>query len=357
MTRRAPLAFAVLFLPTLPGGPAAEGLRFAPAEGTTVTKTFQTSGSFESADVVIEVGGQDEVPEISLDAEWTRTITIEDTYESAADGRPTKLTRKFETVAHRVEGTVDIETEGETVNEQDGSGGESALEGETVVFVWDAESGEYRKAFDDDEADPDLLDGLTEDMDLRALLPSEDTSQGDRWDVDGDALVSVFLPGGELSIEVDVTVSDRRPIAAGIEPWMYTDLGLFLGAGDSLEVDATCTFAGEREEDGSTLIVVEIEFEISGEADLVDEMADRLDEIGDQIPAASVIQADFEFTLDGGGTLIWNSSAGHVHGLELKAETVMELDRILEIDDGGESMEVTTMVVLEGELTHELQTR
>ena len=64
--------------------------------------------------------------------------------------------------------------------------------------TWDDEEQTYYSEFDGDDADESLLEGLLEDIDLRAFLPTEEVDVDDEWEVDTSTLGPVLLPGGAL---------------------------------------------------------------------------------------------------------------------------------------------------------------
>ena len=46
----------------------------------------------------------------------------------------------------------------------------------------------------------------------------------------------------------------------------------------------------------------------------------------------------------------WNLDAGHVHGLDLKGDLRIEMERGVEVDAGGQEIAVDLVLELEGEL-------
>ena len=59
----------------------------------------------------------------------------------------------------------------------------------------------FQKLFGYSKEKAELLKGLNEDMDLRALLPKDEVKVGDEWDIEVSGLASVIAPGGERKIK------------------------------------------------------------------------------------------------------------------------------------------------------------
>ena len=356
------LALAVLLLPSgaeapRPAPASGDTLRFAPADGAELTKVFTTTGKLEATEAEIVVPGESGEVGVELAAEWERGLKLRDTYVACSDGRPTELRRAFEELSHEVQSALLVEVGGVVeVEDPAAATGESELEGTTVTFAWNPESGSYRKAFADGEGDAELLEGLAENTDLRGFLPRDEVSDGDRWDVEAEAVVALLRPGGDLSLAIESDGTAWEAPAAGIEAWFYTDLGDFVSS--DAEVDATCTYEGRSQVDGRDHGVVAIEVELSCESDVRDGMQDAIDRIADMLPGAvEVTTADLTVTMEGEGELVWDLEAGHARSLTLELELTVEIERAIEVDAGGEFMEVTTDMTIEGELIHELALR
>ena len=290
---------------------------------------------------------------------WEREVVLRDRYEAVAEGRPTRLTRTFENLAHQVEVDLSIDVGGETEVDVHGSAdGASELEGRAVVFSWDAESGAYRKAYDEatEPGDPELLTGVTEDVDLRALLPGRTVQEGQSWEVEGGStLRGLLVPGGDLALEIATPVSEWQPIAAGIDPAFYSDLGALLSSEG--EWKAACTLAALREADGRNYAVVDVELEVDGRQDLRAAMQACIDRIAGALPDGmelEVTRADLDFELEGAGQLVWDLGAGRVSTFEVEWDVKLELERSLAAGGEGEDTVVETRLALEGKVEQEL---
>ena len=141
---------------------------------------------------------------------------------------------------------------GEEEAQSPNGSGTSELEGSTVVFTWNDDDGEYELSFPEgEEGDAELLEGLTEDMDFRALLPDGELSEGESYDIDLAGLVDVMAPGGDLKIEMEVDGADGA--AMGPDPAMMSDFRQFFE--DVVEGSATGKFVEMRDVDGVNVAV------------------------------------------------------------------------------------------------------
>jgi hypothetical protein len=185
------LVTALLLLPL-------DGPRFAPAEGSSVRKRYteRTSLSLDSAEM--RMGDQAiRPPAMEFEVQVARELAVVDTYAALGKGRPARLSRVFE----RIEGSLEVSSQ------EEGRGREvaqatykSPLAGLEVVFTWDEEHGTYGVAFGKgvEDGDEELLEGLLEDADLRALLPEGDAKEGDEWALDPAAFGALLSPCGDL---------------------------------------------------------------------------------------------------------------------------------------------------------------
>jgi hypothetical protein len=197
--------------------PALE-LVFKVDEKTKLTKTFIDDASFSTTDFRIEIDGTEiegeNLPKISIDVTNKTTVTVTDEYVKMAEGRPALLKRSFDKLSGESK---------EKVNMPEGAGGgdqeqdtkrESKLEGQTVLFTWDAKAEEYNATYDESskDGDADLLLDLREDMDLRGFLPEKAVSEGDSWELTGRVIFeNVGIPGGDMHIDSEDDDPEERP--------------------------------------------------------------------------------------------------------------------------------------------------
>ncbi len=320
---------------------------FGPAEGLSLTKSFESSQEVSLEEMSILMNGEEQdASEIGMEQTVARksTVVISDEYLRIAGERPARLKRTFDDLAetlsvatsHAMMGDMDFDLEGE-----------SPLEGLSVVFTWSDEEGDFVADFaegsEDDEA---LLERLTEDTDMRGFLPEDEVAEGDTWEVSPEAMRSILAFGGDLKIELDT--SEIEEMAGGMGPGGGGSGALpppdqFLG---EIEGAVTATYAG-NDEDGYARILLTVE------VDSAKEITDFFSEALEQLPEEMDVQfdsADMEFELEGEATLLWDARAGHLHSFELNAETTLTMDMAMSMNMGGMGdMEFEMSMVLGGD--------
>lgn len=339
-----PLALAIA-ITSLSAG--AEGPSFAPTPGTSVTRTFATTAYLELDDLSIQFGGMevtDMIGDVEAAFELELGLEATDVFERLGDGRPQRLTRSFDEIS----GEFTMEYSADIESGEQSSSMESELEGATVIFDWDEDLEAHLISFEDDEGDEELLEGLQEDLDLRAFLPPGSVDVGDAWEVEPAALGSLLMLGGVLG-----TLED--PEAAGSED------GISLDSMDPVELleslldgDVTCTWKGVRDEEGVQVGVIEVSMEVDSTTDLSEALMGVAEEAsgGDLPDDFTIDQASLGLEVEGEGLLLWNMEAGHFHYFE--AQTELELS--FEAKLSGEGEEIDALVVLSGDLEFEAST-
>jgi len=354
MKHTSALFATVVALPALVAfAPKADSVKFAPAEGTTVTKSFTTKSDFSLDDMSMLMNGEPNpmMPELSMKMLISQTTSVTDTYGKVADGRPAKLTRKYDGASMDMNMDMEVDMMGETDTQSAEGSGTSKLDGSTVIFTWDADSGSYKAAFPEGaEGDADLLEGLAEDMDLRGLLPaSGELSAGDSYDVPLTALIDVFAPGGDLKLDVEMEGAGEM---GGPDPSMMTDFRRIFE--EMVEGEATGKYVGTREVDGVKVGVIELTFKIKASRDMSEFVAELM---GGEMPEGlemTVNRLDVDFTYEGGGELHWNLGAGHAHALALKGEASVAMDMEMAMDFGGQSMTMAMEMAMSGALENNM---
>lgn len=343
MNSRAPLFASLLALPLLlAGNVPATRLVFAPSEGTSLSKTFENKATLTLDDLQIS-GIPGAAPEIEMDMKIEQSWSVVDDYTKMADGRPAKLVRAFDAVASKVDMSMSMEFMGQSQENNTNVKGKSELEGKKVVWTWDKEKGEYAKAFDPEGPSADLLDGLTEDADFRALLPGKEVAEGDEWTIEPKDLSGVFNPCGDLAIEAERDGEEDPMMGGG----GLDSLSELMGA---LEGEAKAKFAGMREVGGVQLAVVAVEFKVKSKADLTDKVKEQMDKSGQQMPV-TVEKVDMEWASEGKGELLWHPKDGHFVSFEMNAETTLKSVEEMSVDAGGRQMSLTQTRDMSGSTT------
>jgi hypothetical protein len=169
-------------------------------------------------------------------------------------------------------------------------------------------------------------------MDMLELLPKGEVSEGDSWEVKGEGLAHVFLPGG-VPADPD---ADDSPEADEIFELIEEELDAQLGeAFDAFAI--RCTYKGTREEDDLSVGVIEFEFKGDAAMDLSDMIQSLLDLQGGDMGLEAEISASVDMELEGKGTLLWNMGAGHIQSCEMTGEMTMMVDIEADIEAQGEA--------------------
>jgi hypothetical protein len=344
-------ALGASFAFTLAGG--GDKLAFQPAAGSTLTKSYTIGGEFTLDDISLIVDGQDlggMLEQFEVSVKTDSRIEIKDAYRAVAGGRPTDLLRTFDALTSTVH--VDMTPAQPEMPEFTSS---SSLEGKTVAFRWNEDEHEYERSFHEHTGDEELLEGLEEDMDLRAFLPPGEVSDGDTWTVELSKLESLVAPGGNLRMIPEKGDMDDEAMEKFEE--MFKDFDF----GDMLEGDCTCTFKGAHEEGGVRVAEIAIEIEVSATMDLSEllEKAIRaaIEEGGaEEKVDVSLDTADFNLDFQGKGTLLWSLGAGRVHSFQISGESTIDIDLSVGVEDkaGGESHDLDASLELTGSMHEEV---
>src|SRR5690606_27868434 len=166
---------------------------------------------------------------------WKKRLVFVDEYRAVSDARPTVLAREFRALEESETASMEVLDEShefETIRE-------SALEGKTVLFTWNDDTGEYAAAYvDEEEGDAALLEDLVADTDLLAFLPEEEVGEGDTWKVNPRHINRLTDPGGYLHLLGEEEESDAE-VERQIEA--------------NQEGELLATYEGTREVDGVTM--------------------------------------------------------------------------------------------------------
>ncbi len=328
-------------------------LTFAPDAGSSLTKSFTNSMEFALDDMSMLMDGEENpmMPQIELDMAMEASITVTDTYDSVSSGRPGRLTRSFDEIATEMDLAMVVDAMGQVQEENPTGSATSDLEGETVVFTWDDDEDDYIVSYpEDEEGDEDLLENLMEDMDLRAILPADEVSEGDSWDIPLITMIDILAPGGDLKLDIEM---DGQDVGEGAPPELMMDFRAMLS--EMLDGDATATFKGITEVDGVSLAEIEIEIEIEAAKDM-SEMIEEL--VGEQMPEGLELDLDhvnLEFAYEASGSCMWNVAGGHAQSMSLEGEAAMAMDMEMAMDFGGQAMTMEMSMEMSGEIVSEME--
>lgn len=336
----APLAVAFV----LPG----EKVRFAPAEGTSATKTFENKMELTLDHMAISMNGQEMpgMPEMDMTITHTQKVGVTDEFVSMGDGQPKKLKRHFDALSSDSAMSMKMEMMGQSNNQDQNSEMESELDGKTVVFTWDAEAKEFKKALDPAEDKADLLNGLEEDMDLRALLPTGEVKVGEEWSVDVKSLVSVLAPGGDLSFKPKDKDKEGMGMGMSMNPGMGS-MHDYLS--EMLEGEAKAKLSDLREEDGVKFAVIKFTVKIASQKDMTELVKDAMKD--QEMPGGMEIEfdhMDIDFKMEGEGELVWNMKTNHMSSFELSGPVHMNMDMAMKVSGQGQNMSMEQALEMSG---------
>jgi hypothetical protein len=329
----------------------AEKIRFAPAEGSSVSKTFETKTELTLDNMSISMNGNQMpgMPEMDMTITSTQSVEVSDEYVAMGDGQPKKLKRHFDSMDNSSAVAMKMEMMGQSQDQNHNAKAVSKLNGKTVVFSWDAEAKEYKKAFDPAEDGAETLAGLKEDMDLRVLLPDHEVKVGEEWAVDVKSLVHVLAPGGDLQFRPEdaETAEMAMNMMGGAGMSSMSDL-----LSDLLEGEAKASLADVREEDGKKLAAIKFNVKISSSKDMTELVHEAMKNA--KLPEGvemEVDHVDVDFKLEGEGELVWNLTTNTVHRFELSGPVHMDMDMAMAVDGQGQQMKFEQSMEMSGTTT------
>jgi hypothetical protein len=315
------LALFPVLLASLSSAPDKDELAFQPEKGVSVARSVETKDHSQLVSSEVAFDGEtipaDEMDEVSIDIEDVEKINVTDRFVASEGGRPLELERSFDALSAE---TRTRSGSGEDAEDQTETSA-SKLEGARVVFRWNTDESRYDAKYSTEEGasrDSELLDGLREDMDLRAMLPDKKVSADDEWKVDGSAFAGVLWAGGELRLEADSESEDAE-----------SRRELELEALEHLGGSITATYNGRREVGGRSMGVIHVEAELETKSD-----AESSDEDG-----------SLEQTLTAGWTLtgeiLWDLDGGHLGGFELSGQKKTTFAQTFHSSEGDHKFEQT----------------
>lgn len=344
--KHALLLSALILSPVLVGlKPAAVRVKFAPAEGTSLEKTFENKGTLTLSSY--ELKGAPSAPEMEMTLTTNQKIVVTDEYVEVKDGRPKKLKRSFDDLAGDSAASMKVNMMGQTHENDQNFKMESVLEGKKVAFTWNDESSSFDKAFDPAEENKELLEGLAEDMDLRSLLPEGEVKEGDAWQPDLKQLRHLFAPGGSLALVPEA--ADANSMKMGSEMSALSD-----AIGDNLEGEAKATLVSVADVDGVSCATIHIELKVHAAADLTDATRKMLEE-NDPPPGVESIEidhVDMNFKFEGEGDLVWDVAAGHFKSFEMNGQVVIKSETGTGFTVGGKTMNIEETREMSGTTTY-----
>ena len=323
-------------------------LLFAPAPGTTLEKRFTSSAEFELVEMELTIDGLDLMQILfqgfQLRSEQTQDVLVSDRHILTWGGQPRALDRSFESLAQTLEISMSSDRFPDPATDWNQALTSSDLEYSTVEFRWDGE--QFEKTFQSGgrRRDDRLLEGLTEDMDLRMLLPDEDVEVGDSWEFDLAALPDLISPGCYFSWGTD-TDNTIDWFASTLNPALVGELRAELGG--LLRGEASVLYASEDED----LCVLEfaVDAQACSQAEDLERLAERI--VGSADSPSSILIESLHLDLDvhATGTANWDSARGHVRDAQLSGGLESCLEMTLLVEGWGREYEVILRTVVRGD--------
>lgn len=340
-------------------GPAGDELRFSPAGQAELSKAFNATYDLTLEELSLLVDGQDigeMLGQPEVDLTLTTAVNLIDTYVASDARRPLKLLRRFDAGSMAMD--VSAAMAGES--QEDSQETQSNLNGLQVLYTWNPETESYDLAFPEDQAgDPALLEGLTEETDMRSVLPREEVSVDDSWDFDvAGLLMQTSAPAGDLHFEFEGE-EDSDEMDAMLGPLMeeFSSIGNQLMAGVG-----KATYKGLVEQDGVKLGSIELDLQVDNSVDVSALLRRVFEEvIAEQEGVPEDLSFDFSaanvtLSIEAKGTLLWNPATGLPHSCNLEGDASFGLELGATVNAEGESQSFDVKLSFSGAMTQTLTT-
>lgn len=322
-------------------------LLFAPPEDSQVVRTFTETSSFALDSMTQTAAGQEMEQDLpDLDGTNTRHTKVTDQFIKIADGRPVKLKRTFDEIMG--ETALELSFDGQTEAYEYEL--ESELKGAEALFTWNSEEETYELT--DAEGNPrDDFEGLSEDMDLRGLLPEEKVEKFGSWEIAPQVLVDAFRTGGDKLLAPEAKPDGDYFALTPMQVMGASLIGLSDLQEATGEVDATWDDTEKRE--GTSFALITLEFSISGVADGTERTEFLLDAIGADVTEEDLDVA-VEAALEGEAQLVWNLDQNRIESFTLESNNELTVIFSWSQNFGQNSIEVEVEAILTGESQFEL---
>lgn len=323
-------------------------LRFGPKSGAEVKKSMTIGLEMNIEELNFVVDGEEMPPETfgeALDQAFVLEVvqTVTDKYIQVKDGQLVELIRSFD--------TLDVTVEmGEEVTEESG---DDSLVGKQVRFAWNEKTSAYDKEWFECEGEEGMLKSLSEDMDMRRLLPAGSVKPDQEWKLEGKDMGALMWPGITSAEDVDLSGADLDPEQAEMAQMVIDDLGpAFEEALKGMKIGLK--YVGVREVEGEEL--AEIAINIDGTMSM--DMGELIKKVAESQGGEEMSGADITLTMSmgmkGEGTLLWNNKNGHLHNYKLDATMDFTLTGDLDVDVEGESHSASAKLKVGGKASWEM---
>jgi hypothetical protein len=312
--------------------PVASDVSFRPTDGSEVTRDYSIEVSFELGDLSVVVDGQDMSEMLPADFEGSAELMMKvtESFVRSAEGRPLELIRTYE----------ELSGQAEAMGESQSMENVEELEGKSVRFEWNDDEGEYDVSFHESDGDSEALEGLTPDMDLRALLPGKEVDEGDVWTVDARDLASVLLFGNKMEAGDD-------ELDEMFETELMPQFEAMLD-----DVTTTCEYQGEREIDGRRVGAISVAMSGDGLVDLAAVILQAVGVDGGEMEIDIDVEvAEMSMSVEAEGEMLWDLESGHLHAFQMSGDMEFLVEVSIAADFGGDSHYADADAELLGEAT------
>jgi hypothetical protein len=330
--------------------PRGTKVSFDLSDGSSLSKNFTTVISLNLDDMSMTMNGSPSPvqPEMELSTMSTTSISITDSYVNVADGMPVQLERTFDEMTSTTSREMEMNMMGQSESQNLATDASSDLEGYAIRFAWDQDAEEFKASFLDEDGEAELLEGLSEDMDLRVLLPEGEVAEGDEWKIDPVALKHVFAPGGNMHF-IPEESDDDDPMSVGSDMGGTNDW-----FNDDIEGEASAKLVGlGKNDDGVHLATIEFVFELSNAVDFTESAQEALE--GGEMPPAvddmNINSVDTDINIEGKGTLLWNMDDGCLYSLDVSSDLELTLDMSMDISANGRDIEIGQLLEFNGNIS------
>lgn len=294
-------------------------LRFAPAEGTVLAKTFDQTHGLVMRDSQIAGDDKAQIAMDQIELETRTLVSCTDEYLEVGPERPLAFRRKHDRV-----GFVANATRGAQEERIDTLTGHGAIGGHVVAFTWVPEEGDYGKRYVGPESEESFLPDLVAATSLEGLLPEREVSIGDEWTIPLMNMREVLAPGGEMTIRYERTTSIllARTLVMGVAGGLWEAFEGEPGGTVKARLESV------RAEDGRRIAEVLLSIDLHCEVDQT-ELANELRNAIELSAGMSVAEAHLTLDLRGGGVLRWDVDRGLPVALELVCEEEVISEHVL----------------------------
>lgn len=307
-------------------------LTFAPAEGSYAVRRVTLEHDLRLRELSSLRAGVVQSSTEPVDVRATQTLQCLDQYKRVADGRPLCIERRFDTLDWK--GDLLIAGSKEALSAR------SPLGGLSVVYTFVPSENAYGRYYSAREGIEELLHPITEDLDLRTLLPDGPREIGASWSVPVGSMVDVFAPAGRWALAFQ-----HKPAQRNIVRSIQSGIGCNL-----VEV-----FGGESR--GNVEIKLVSADDQQARMDLVVEINNRVDRRGlvqmqmngPELASGYRCQsAPLVWSFQGKGSLVYDRAARRCSELTLEGRQAVRLESELLV--GGDPTSTTQRLALEGTL-------